>query len=111
MPFVRKTTSSYPWPVEVKRPSVEKAGEYETFHFTAIFKRLSKSELNDFQNAKDELKALNNILLGWKDVTEEDGTEIPFTKANLKEFSEDIDFVAGVVEAFQAFYSKGKEGN
>ena len=111
MPFVRRSTNSYPWPVEVKRPSLEKAGEYETFHFTAIFKRLSKSELNDFQNAKDELKALNNILLGWQDVTEEDGTEIPFTKANVKIFSEDIDFINGVFESYGKFYQRGAEGN
>jgi len=111
MPFIRKTTSSYPWPVEVKRPSSENAGEYETFEFTAIFKRLSKSQLTEFQGATDELKALQDILLGWKDVTEEDGTEIPFTKANVKLFSEDIDFVNGLFEAYGKFYQRGTEGN
>tara|TARA_B100001250_G_C19451310_1_gene636108 strand:+ start:128 stop:463 length:336 start_codon:yes stop_codon:yes gene_type:complete len=111
MPFIRKTTNSYPWPVEVRRPSSESPGEYETFHFTAIFKRLSKSELVDFQSATDEGKALQNILLGWKDVTEEDGTDIPFTKATLKEFSEDIDFINGVFEAYRKFYERGTEGN
>ena len=49
--------------------------------------------------------------MGWSEIAEEDGTEIPFTKANLKEFAEDVDFVTGVVEAFQKFYSTGKEGN
>ena len=111
MPFIRKTTNSYPWPVKIKRPSSEIPGEYETFEFTATFKRLSKSELGDFQNATDEGKALQNILLGWENVTEEDGTEIPFTKANVKIFSEDIDFVNGVFEAYGKFYQRGSEGN
>ena len=60
---------------------------------------------------KELREALEKIVVGWSDITEEDGTEIPFTKANLKDFSEDVDFVAGVVEAFQKFYTTGKEGN
>ena len=90
---------------------MEKAGKYETSKFTAIFKRLSKSQLAEFQNTKNELAALNNILLGWKDVLEEDGTEIPFTKANVKLFSEDIDFVNGLFAAYGKFYQGGAEGN
>ena len=110
MAFIRRKSKAYPWPVEIKRPSETNAGEFETEKFTIKFKRLSKKELDSFSKA-DEDKALEKIVVGWSDISEEDGTEIPFTKTNLKEFSEDIDFVAGVVEAFQAFYSKGKEGN
>ena len=57
------------------------------------------------------MKGLEKIILGWSEITEEDGTDVPFTKANLKEFSEDVDFVQGVIEGFQKFYSAGKEGN
>ena len=110
MAFIRRKSKAYPWPVEIKRPSETNAGEFETEKFTIKFKRLSKKELDAFSKA-DEDKALEKIVVGWSDISEEDGTEIHFTKTNLKEFSEDIDFVAGVVEAFQAFYSKGKEGN
>ena len=110
MAFIRRKSKAYPWPVEIKRPSETNAGEFETEKFTIKFKRLAKKELNAFSEAEED-KALEKIVVGWSNISEEDGTEIPFTKANLKEFSEDIDFVAGVVEAFQKFYSTGKEGN
>jgi len=110
MAFIRRKSKAYPWPVEIKRPSETNAGEFETDTFTVKFKRLTKKELNAFTEAEED-KALEKIVVSWSDITEEDGTEIPFTKATLKEFSEDIDFVAGVVEAFQKFYTTGKEGN
>ena len=110
MAFIRRKSKAYPWPVEIKRPSETNAGEFETDTFTIKFKRLAKKELEAFGKA-DEDKALEKIVVGWSEITEEDGTEIPFTKTNLKDFSEDVDFVAGVVEAFQKFYSTGKEGN
>ena len=110
MAFIRRKSKAYPWPVEVKRPSETNAGEFETDKFTIKFKRLAKKELNAFTEAEED-KALEKIVVGWSGISEEDGTEIPFTKATLKEFSEDVDFVAGVVEAFQSFYTKGKEGN
>jgi hypothetical protein len=111
MPFIKKNINSYPWPVEVRRPSTDNPGEYETFEFIAIFKRLTKSQLSQFQTAKDELVAMQDILLGWKDITEEDGTPIPFNKANVKSFAEDVDFSNGLFAAYGKFYQLGAEGN
>ena len=110
MAFIRRKSKAYPWPVEIKRPSETNPGEFDTDRFTVQFKRLSRKELNDFDKIGED-KALEKIILGWSEITEEDGTEVPFTKANLKEFSEDVDFVQGVIEGFQKFYSAGKEGN
>ena len=110
MAFIRRKSKAYPWPVEIKRPSETNPGEFEKDTCTVKFKRLTKKELNAFTEAEED-KALEKIVVGWSDISEEDGTEIPFTKATLKEFSEDVDFVAGVVEAFQKFYTTGKEGN
>ena len=110
MAFIRRKSKAYPWPVEIKRPSETNPGEFDTDKFTVQFKRLSRKELNDFDKIGEE-KALEKIILGWSEITEEDGTDVPFTKANLKEFSEDVDFVQGVIEGFQKFYSAGKEGN
>ena len=41
----------------------------------------------------------------------EDGTPITFSKTALKEFSEDVDFVKGVLEAFRGFYGNAQSGN
>tara|TARA_R100000329_G_scaffold38769_1_gene36510 strand:+ start:584 stop:916 length:333 start_codon:yes stop_codon:yes gene_type:complete len=110
MAFVRKKTKVYPWPVEVKRPSETIPGEFETHTFTGRFARLSRTVLNKFDE-EDEYTALSKILVGWEDINEEDGTPINFSKTILKEFSEDTDFVAGVLDAFKKFYANAQSGN
>ena len=110
MAFIRRKSKAYPWPVEIKRPSETNAGEFETEKFTIKFKRLAKKELEAFSKTEED-KALEKTVVGWSDITEEDGTEVPFTKTNLKDFSEDVDFVQGVVKAFQTFYATADEKN
>ena len=110
MAFVRKKTKVYPWPVQIKTPSETKIGEFETSEFVGKFKRLSRSELNSFDD-ETEFQALEKVLVGWEGLTEEDGTPIQFSKAELKTFAEDTDFVAGVLDAFKKFYSNAQVGN
>ena len=54
---------------------------------------------------------MSKILVGWEDVNEEDGTPISFSKTILKEFAEDTDFVAGVLDSFKSFYGNAQVGN
>ena len=110
MAFVRKKTKVYSWPVEVKTPSETEVGEFDTTSFTGKFVRLSRKELDSFESAT-EFDALKKVLVGWKDVNEEDGTPVEFSDKALKEFVEDIDFVAGVLEAFKKFYANAQMGN
>ena len=110
MAFVRKKSKVYSWPVEIKTPSENKIGEFDTTSFTGRFVRLSRKELDSFESAS-EFEALKKVLVGWEDVNEEDGTPIEFSDKVLKEFSEDIDFVAGVLEAFKKFYANAQVGN
>ena len=110
MAFVRKKGNIYPWPVEVKRPSLDTPGEFDVDKFIGKFKRLKRSELDNFDN-EDEFSALQKILVGWEDINEEDGTPINFNKTVLREFSEDVDFVKGVLDAFRAFYGNAQAGN
>ena len=110
MAFVRKKTKVYPWPVEVQTPSETEIGEFNTTSFTAKFVRLSRKELDSFESAT-EFEALKKVLVGWEDVNEEDGTPVEFSDKALKEFAEDIDFVAGVLEAFKKLYANAQMGN
>ena len=110
MSFIRKKVSAYPWPVEIRKPSEEIIGEFETHKFTIRFKRLAKKELNDFQE-KEDYEALKSIIVGWSDIKDEEDKDIPFSQKNLKDFSEDVDFVQGVVAAFQKFYAMADEKN
>ena len=110
MAFVGKKSKVYSWPVEIKTPSENKIGEFDTTSFTGRFVRLSRKELDSFESAS-EFEALKKVLVGWEDVNEEDGTPIEFSDKILKEFAEDIDFVAGVLEAFKKFYANAQVGN
>ena len=110
MAFVRKKTKVYSWPVEVKTPSETNIGEFDTTSFTGKFVRLSRKELDNFESSS-EFDALKKVLVGWEDVNEEDGTPIMFSDKILKEFAEDIDFVAGVLDAFKSFYANAQSGN
>tara|TARA_R100000353_G_scaffold175580_1_gene146326 strand:- start:465 stop:797 length:333 start_codon:yes stop_codon:yes gene_type:complete len=110
MAFVRKKTKVYSWPVEVKTPSETNIGEFEISKFIGKFKRLSRTELDNFSE-QSEYKALEKVLVGWEDLNEEDGTPIQFSKTELKNFAEDTDFVAGVLSAFKSFYGNAQSGN
>ena len=110
MSFIRKKVSAYPWPVEVRKPSEEVAGEFETHKFIVKFKRLSKKALNEFTE-KEDLEALQKIVAGWSDIKDEEGKDIAFSAKTLKEMADDIDFVNGVVSAFTKFYANADEKN
>tara|TARA_B100000131_G_scaffold311626_1_gene344702 strand:+ start:491 stop:823 length:333 start_codon:yes stop_codon:yes gene_type:complete len=110
MSFIKKKVSAYPWPVEVRKPSEEVIGEFEIHKFTIRFKRLAKKELTEFQG-KEDYEALKTIITGWSDIKDEEEKDIPFSQKNLKDFSEDVDFVQGVVAAFQKFYAMADEKN
>ena len=79
MSFIRKKVSAYPWPVEIRKPSEEVVGEFETQKFTIRFKRLAKKELNDFQE-KEDYDAMKSIIVGWSDIKDEDDKEILLLK-------------------------------
>tara|TARA_R100001443_G_C3328192_1_gene171724 strand:+ start:148 stop:480 length:333 start_codon:yes stop_codon:yes gene_type:complete len=110
MSFVRKKITAYPWPVEVKKPSETTPGEFETSTFIIKFKRLKKSELVKFE-ADQDYAALKKIIVGWSQIQDEDGKDIVFSDKELKAFSEDVDWVAGVVTAFTDFYQNAQGKN
>ena len=110
MAFIKKKVSAYPWPVEVKKPSEQSPGEFEVSTFIVKFKRLKKSELTKFEGEQD-FAALKLIIAGWEQIEDEGGKAITFTDKNLKDFSEDVDWVAGVVTAFSDFYQNAQGKN
>ena len=110
MSFIRKKISAYPWPVEVKKPSETTPGEFESSTFIIKFKRLKKSELVKFE-AEQDYGALKKIIAGWSQIQDEDGKDIVFSDKELRAFSEDVDWVAGVVTAFADFYQNANAKN
>ncbi|MBL0142662.1 MAG: hypothetical protein IPP91_11315 [Betaproteobacteria bacterium] len=85
-----------------------------------VFKRLDRSEIKDFLERYNKLIAdhaavddlLAEVLVGWAEMQDDDGSEMPFTRENLNRVLENIP-VAGL--AFMQSYFKhaagGREGN
>jgi len=67
MAFVRKKSKVFPWPVEVKRPSETNLGQFETNSFTGKFIRLSRTELNNFEENLIKTSELSGFLINKKD--------------------------------------------
>jgi len=78
--------------------------------FVIKFKRLGRKELTAFDSLPED-EALETIVKGWEGFTEEDGTEIPFSKKTLLELADDLDFVTGVIAAYKEFYQGAEVKN
>ena len=100
MTFVRKKTKTFKWPVVVREPSSTDAGVYEENEFIAVFKRLKVSEYQKAVEDKTEFEMLKMMLVGWEDMKEEDGQDIPFTDVNIKDLMEDADWIKAVSSAY-----------
>lgn len=107
MAFVRSKTKTYKFPVTYVHPSATDPNKDDVFKFVGVFRRLSKSEMSDLYKKAKKDKDLNQeqqlekveamslgeetlkFMAGWEEVTEEDGTPIPFTKQSLDELFEE----------------------
>lgn len=115
MAFVLKQSASYKWPVTFKLPI--DGGRYEKQTFDAEFKRLPQARIDEIQEAvQDRARAVANnqepegqvndrsvadeILIGWSNVLDEDGDEIPFTAANKQALLEVPALASAIIVAF-----------
>ena len=100
MTFVRKKNKTFKWPVVVREPSETDAGVYEDHEFIAIFKRLKVSEYQEAADNKTEFDLLKMMLVGWEDMKEENGEDIPFNNQNLKDMMEDAYWLRAVSDSY-----------
>lgn len=101
-------------PVEV--PLVLESGKTEIRKFEAKFKRLTQSELADVRERGEaqtlrDRDLLHEILLDWKGVAEEDGTEIPFSAVALDRLLEIYPVQPSLVKAFFKSMGGARTGN
>jgi hypothetical protein len=108
MTFIRSTSKSYRWPVTVEEPV--DGGEWKEQGFTAVFKRLGRSEFNKLTELGDEA-VIQEILEGWDDLKEESGEAIAYTPEAVAEMSNDTYWSRGVIKAYFEFLNGGKEKN
>lgn len=100
MTFVRKKNRTFKWPVVVREPSETDAGVYEENEFIAIFRRLKVSEYQKAAENKTEFEMLKMMLVGWENIKEENGEDLPFSNQNLKEMMEDAYWLKAVSESY-----------
>lgn len=112
--FKISTNPTYTTPVKVDVPGDN--GKTEQKAFTAIFKRLSQEELDD---VTDRLGAktltdkglIDEVLVGWKDVQDENSTPLEFNETNLAALLNVFPTRPTIVKTFFASISGAKAKN
>ena len=107
--FVIGASDSYSWPVEIVLPA--DGGKLNKQTFTAVFARLGTtrlSELNDQLTAGQitTLDIVKEVLVGWKDVSDSNGNDIPFSTG----FRDKILEIANVAPQILAVYMDSVRG-
>ena len=102
MAFVRKKNKTFKWPVVVREPSETDAGVFEESEFISIFKRLKVSEYQKAADEKTEFEMMKMMLVGWEQMKEENGEDIPFNNQNLKDMMEDSYWLKAVSNSYTA---------
>lgn len=108
MTFIRSKAKSCRWPVTVQEPV--DGGGWKDQGFTAVFKRLGRSDFNALLELGDEA-VIQEILEGWDDLKDETGEPIPFTPSELANLSDDTYWSRGVIKSYFEFLNGGKEKN
>jgi hypothetical protein len=108
MAFVRKKSSSFKWPVTVEFPV--DGGRFETESFDAVFKRIGRARFTELVD-KGDFDLVEAVLEGWEGVKDEDGKDIPFTKASLEDMLDDPCFTKGLIKAYLESLEGGKAKN
>ena len=114
MAFVLKQSDSYRWPVSFKLPT--DGGKREKQSFEAEFKRLPQSRIMEIQTqaqrlikaAEDgeqvegisDLSVADEVLVGWSGIIDEDGEEVPFSKANKAALLEVPMLAASLIQSY-----------
>ena len=107
MGFKYTKVTSYKWPVTVELPD---NGQYKKETFTAIFKRVGRKAFEDLDDARTA-ELMDEVLLGWEDVVDDEGTPIPITEDMKVVSMDDTYFVRGVMEAYLTSLQGAKAKN
>ena len=97
MAFVLKKTASYKWEVKVEVPV--DGNQFESQTFEAVFKKISRSAFNNLVDRGDDA-LVDEILLGWEGVNDENGKPVPFTEKNKKQMADDPYVLRALIQAY-----------
>jgi hypothetical protein len=124
MPLVLKQKEPYRWPVKITLPADD--GKRVTESFTGVFAWLPQSRIEEIrrtvrlqsmgladpeQQEIDDISAAKEVMVGWADVLDDEGDDVPFTERALDQLLQ-IPTVAGqIVKQWQQSLEATKKGN
>ncbi len=80
MTFRIAKTPRFKTKVKFKTPNA--SGGHDQCSITAEFERITLSEMRALRDAEEnDLPLLRRVLVGWEDVSDEDGNPMPFSEA------------------------------
>ena len=123
MAFVLKQSDSYSWPVTLIIPV--DGGRREKHTFDAEFKRLPQTRINEIvrqakgisDGSSDESAMLEDqsacaeILVGWSNVVDDSGEQIPFSSKALDQLLELPTIAAQIIRAWSESLEIAKRKN
>ena len=123
MAFVLKQSDSYTWPVTLVIPV--DGGRREKHTFEAEFKRLPQTRINEIvRQAKgisddsaddavmlEDQSACAELLVGWSNVVDDSGEEIPFSVKALDQLLELPTIAAQIIRAWTESLEIAKRKN
>lgn len=103
MAFLLSQSDSYVWPVTVEIPI--DGGRFDRQTFDAKFKRLPQNRNNAIiqaarADATTDLEVANEVLLGWKGITDDSAEEVPYSETVKSQLLDLPGVAAAVVEAY-----------
>lgn len=126
MGLLLKRNPTFTWPISYRERT--DGGRYRQHNFTAEYRRLPQSELEEIQLSYQRLKSdvsrdvpvdsiptreiCNRIWVGWSDIFEEDGTtQIPYSEELKRELMEIEGLADVLVETYIESAAKAKAKN
>lgn len=103
MPLILSQKPSYSWPVVYDAP--RGSGKYDRSEFSAEFKRLPQSRLDQLheqakQKALDDRELIDEVLLGWEGIKDLSGEDVAFNEINKTVLLELTGMRAAIIRAF-----------
>ena len=109
MAFVLKKSNTVKWPITFQKAA--DGGKFKKQTFTAVFKEVGRDQFNELVE-KGDIALVNEILLGWEGIQDEEKVDVPFSDENKAILLDDFAIMKAIIETYgQVIYGGGFEKN
>ncbi len=98
------TEGTYVWPVVVMLPI--DGGKHQRQEFKGVFNKAFTLD-----DVTEGIEDLPKLLVGWSEIIDDNGKEVPFTQEALAEYSKVPIFVSAVFESWRNSFSQARAKN